>query len=837
MDNPCSAKLARDLMACMPWLIAMFLGWMPALIAAADDNVVSNPGFENGLANWRELWNQEAGSGEVSLDSQNMHSGRNAVHIEHHGAQDWNLEPAVRAAVQEGDVYEWTVWLKRNPANHGRVAICASIWGRDGKVRDWFFSEQTPSPTADWQLVRTWLVAPPGAGELQPRIVGSGAADLWVDDAALVKKYNLPARRAETKRETPTLANRVLAVSVNPDDASISVLDRRNRQRYAPLPTGATLVTDLAATGNEIRCKFFCFPNDLLINAVIRLEPDRPEFTVELSAEGELRQPLRYPAPFAVRDHDYLVVPLNEGISYPVNDTGVELMRLPAYSGHGLCMAFYGDTDGGSGYMNIIETPDDAAVRLMRHDGKLNLAPEWDAQRGQFGYTRRLRYVFFDQGGHVAMAKRYREYAKQIGLFKTLEQKRQENPNVDKLVGAVNVWCWAGDAPGMVKEMQAAGIQRILWSNGEPPDDIRKLNSLGALTSRYDIYQDIMDPKLYPLLKENSPFWIAEAWPDGVMHNETGNFVKGWEIEGKDGKMYPCGALSDVLAPDYAKQRIAGDLKTRPFNCRFIDTTTASPWREDYSPAHPMTRSDSKRWKMELLRLVSQDFKLVTGSETGHDAAAPYVDYFEGMMSLAPYRVPDSGRAMMKIWHEAPPDVAKYQLGEAYRLPLWELVYHDCVVSYWYWGDYNNKLPSLWEKRDLFNMLYGTPPMFMFDRKLWNENRDRFARSYRNICPLVREVGYSEMVDHRFLTADHAVQQTVFADGTTVTVNFGDTPYQPANGDPPIAPLSAVRAKDAVRAKVAKGTQRTLSLFNYKTLGVILEPVHNLQAPEDSPQP
>ncbi len=36
-----------------------------------------------------------------------------------------------------------------------------------------------------------------------------------------------------------------------------------------------------------------------------------------------------------------------------------------------------------------------------------------------------------------------------------------------------------------------------------------------------------------------------------------------------------------------------------------------------------------------------------------------------------------------------------------YRLLLWELVYHDCVVAQWYWGDYNNKLPAVWDRRDL----------------------------------------------------------------------------------------------------------------------------------------
>jgi hypothetical protein len=158
------------------------------------------------------------------------------------------------------------------------------------------------------------------------------------------------------------------------------------------------------------------------------------------------------------------------------------------------------------------------------------------------------------------------------------------------------------------------------------------------------------------------------------------------------------------------------------------------------------------------------------------------VDYFEGMLSLGPYRVPDSGRDMARIWTEVPERVAKFQLGHRYRLPLWELVYHDCVVAQWYWGDYNNKLPSLWDKRDLFNVLYGTPPMFMFDRAFWQQHQARFVQSYQNTCPYVRAAGYSEMTDHRFLTPERDVQQTVFANGLTVTVNFGEKPYQLPSG-------------------------------------------------------
>lgn len=62
-----------------------------------------------------------------------------------------------------------------------------------------------------------------------------------------------------------------------------------------------------------------------------------------------------------------------------------------------------------------------------------------------------------------------------------------------------------------------------------------------------------------------------------------------------------------------------------------------------------MTRTESRRHKMELLRLVSEEFNLVCGSETGHEASVPFCDFFEGMLSLGPYRVADAGRNMWRV--------------------------------------------------------------------------------------------------------------------------------------------------------------------------------------------
>ena len=758
---------------------------LPAAAAAAEAPAafaVANGGFEAGLAGWKPLFTREPQTGQAESDRDQFHAGSGAAKITHTGQADWSFETNAQLPVVPGDLIELNAWVKID--GPGGVTLAASTWGADRKVVSWSFGARPAGAAPAWQAIQTRFVVPPGVTAIQPRFLGGGKLVAWIDDVSIAKKENVFARRPKNFPAELRLGNAALELTLHTADGTFDVLDRRARRRWTQRRLNHDTVLKTATlTGDGLDLALFHAASGLDVSARIQLDADRPEFTVTLRAKGALPAALVYPQPFAGEAGDSLIVPLNEGISYPVDDPTIPSMRLIAYGGHGICMAFWGLTDGDKGQMAILETPDDASIRLDRIEQKLAVTPVWEAQRGQFGDERRVRYAFFAHGGHVAMAKRYRAYAQQLGLLKTLEEKRRANPNVDRLLGAVNVWCWDQDALSIARELQAAGIQRILWSNRQNPAALTALNHLGILTSRYDIYQDVMDPAHFPRLRSVHADWPTAAWPKDLIVDAAGQPIKGWGVAATDGTLLDCGVICDRRALDYARARIPAELATHPYLGRFIDTTTAAPWHECYDPAHPMTRTQSKEAKMALLRYVSEDNHLVTGGETGHDAAVPYLHFFEGMMSLGPYRVPDSGRRMQEIWTEVPERVAKFQVGHAYRLPLWELVFHDCTVSYWYWGDYNNKLPALWDKRDLFNVLYGVPPMFMFDRKFWDANRERFGQSYRNTCPIVREVATAEMTDHRFLTPNRDVQETAYANGITVTVNFGETPHRLADGE------------------------------------------------------
>ncbi|KAH0791529.1 Carbohydrate binding domain-containing protein [Histomonas meleagridis] len=119
---------------------------------------------------------------------------------------------------------------------------------------------------------------------------------------------------------------------------------------------------------------------------------------------------------------------------------------------------------------------------------------------------------------------------------------------------------------------------------------------------------------------------------------------------------------------------------------------------------HPITHLQSMTSRIELLKYFHENEHglLVTGSEDGKDYSIPYCYYFEGMMSPGSFMT-YSG---LSYYHEDIPWIqSRSMLNESLRVPLFELAFHDCVVSYWYWGDHNSKLIPLW----YYSFLYVVP--------------------------------------------------------------------------------------------------------------------------------
>lgn len=565
-----------------------------------------------------------------------------------------------------------------------------------------------------------------------------------------------------------TLKTDSLKVEICEDGSAFSVTDLRTGRTWRPV-------------GNMLR-------KDSRLQLEYELNGDEIVVSIASSADDAMPWMTYSPAPLDVRKDDWLIVPRGEGLRYPVNEDNPGLICGWTWQtgSAGLVMPFSGVAESrgeGAGYMIVVDTPDDGGLYYARTrlgERLWTMSPVWTNVRGKFGYVRRVRYIFFPSGGYVSMAKRYREIALRQGLVKTLAEKAKSRPNVAKLAGAADIWWWdRGDRAKVAEELRTAGMNRLLFCNVQSftSNEVKRIAKMpDVLVGRYDIYQDVYRPEIVSALNAKPTAWLPgrDAWPhDCVWSNRTADsWIAGWKVRTRDGRLMPCAVMCDLCAPLYMEKYVSSDLKTHPYTARFIDTTTTVPLRECENPLHPMTRTECRNARVKLLQTVQTRWNLVTGSEVGASWAVPYCDYFEGMLSPGNYRIKNAGRDVQVPCNEWPDHVERYGLNPKYRIPLWELVFHDCVQSTWFWGDYNNKMPELWKRRDLFNALWGTMPMYIMDKDRWASDRDRFVSSFRLVSPIQRDTAMHEMTSHRTLSDDFNVQRSEFADGTSVTVDF-----------------------------------------------------------------
>lgn len=702
---------------------------------------------------------------------------------------DYSISVSDAIEVTEGQTYIFSIDAK---LIEGKITPCFLLEDKDKNVIDWVSGYRDSSNSDKVSTIISLVTVPKNVAFITPRIVGSMNTQCVITNPIFIS-FN----KKDVNRKT-NLENEILSVSFSSETNSFTVTDKRlnkTREQYPTELSSFIYLENKLVKENDIQKQVYSIldiaDNRLMVFSY-QLVNDRVLCSLKLDENSKntvMSDVLYFPSSFKHDENEYLVLPINEGMRFNATDQDMPLQDLVAFSGHGICMPFWGSTNGQDAYITIVETPDDCALHLSRTDKINTCSPGWYAQKGVFQDERRWQYVFINDGDHNEIAKEYREYAKEKGLVKTFEQKKIERgqkaaKNIDALLGSANIWSWDNSAYNLAKKITDSGITRIIWSNGLPAEEIDKLNTLNnslniddkpitVLTSTYDIYQDVMNPKNFSKIQYTSNQWPTEAYPSDINLEKNGTFTQAWGIEKKNGEgMIYCVSICDAQAPLYARKRIENELLTKSYGSRFIDTVTASALRECYSLDHPMNRTQSRESRYELLSVVSLENSLVCGSETGMDFCVPVCDYFEGMLSLGQYRVEDAGRQMQKIYTTVPSQITDFQVNEERRLPLWELVYHDCCVAMWYWGDYNNKIPLVWDKRDLFNALYATPPMYMFTESMFDAQRDQFVSSWLKIEEILQLTKGEEMVSFEYVDGIINKQKTVFANGVQVIVDF-----------------------------------------------------------------
>ncbi len=599
--------------------------------------------------------------------------------------------------------------------------------------------------------------------------------------------------------KTWTLSNQALKVDFDDKAVLFNLTDKRSGKTWEQLPLKEKItVENVIQQGNKLNLKLsgkYNLDIEVVLNGESALE-------FSISGESNLKiDEFEFPAAFKTPDKShYLLMTDGEGLLLPADDKDYPMSKgITYYTGGGLAMAWMGMVDSNleTGYMAILETPYDAGLRTRREDGLISFSPVWLPSMQKFGYTRKVTYHFFDKGGYVTQAKTYREYIWEKNGIISLAEKQKRFPAMEKMLGGVHIYVWdKARNVEFAKELKSSGIDKalFLWdANHTPYPETgfdNQLKELGYATGGYELFTDLKT-------RDTAFYEYDFTGPMRFAHTVYPGKFNQLAARKSDGSTYfnQFGTTScpEAVRPEIHR-KMEAKLKEFPHETYFLDVYQANGVFECYSLEHPLTREQFCEAVIENHKIMEDKYNQYIGGEWGAEYVNAHVAYVHGMMTLQRtwwgsgiekkgtiYYTGDwrsNPRPTQMIGTRVANDTyLKYSINEYTRIPLYELVYHDAVVTSWRWEDGNHHTPEIWWKKDLFNVLYGSAPLWNLDRERWEEYKFTFIESYQKVIPWLEQIASDEMVSHRFVTPNHKVQESVFSSGKKVVVNFGESDF------------------------------------------------------------
>jgi hypothetical protein len=314
----------------------------------------------------------------------------------------------------------------------------------------------------------------------------------------------------------------------------------------------------------------------------------------------------------------------------------------------------------------------------------------------------RLQIRLLGKASFGDVGRVYRAVAKQKGYLVTWQEKLRELPRRELLFGASNVKLWTCLNRRMNEASTAEESVRVEWTFDQAAQiaehlkkDLqidRVLFTLGGWTNGgYDCrHPDIMpaapecggNQALAECARRVADLGYTLCLHDNYqdMYHDARSFGEQWLMKDRQGKprmggrwlggraWLTCSPKALQLAQ--RQQNLPEVARVIAPGAYFIDTTYAVDLQECFDPKHPLTRADDLHWKQELSHYARGHFGIF-GSECGREWAIPCSDFFEGLSGV-------SGA------HYHNPDLLD-RLG-ATPLPIFEMVYHDCIQIYGKYG-------------------------------------------------------------------------------------------------------------------------------------------------------
>ncbi|ESQ86735.1 glycoside hydrolase [Asticcacaulis benevestitus] len=400
--------------------------------------------------------------------------------------------------------------------------------------------------------------------------------------------------------------------------------------------------------------------------------------------------------------------------------------------------------------------------------------------------------VHLGQPDPLAPAHFYRDYLKRHGRLQTFADKKV--PDLDRLFGAPHAYVW-GDGRDLVflDELKALGIHKLVISYDQDPKTgkylvqpayLKKAHALGYLAGPYDAFDNGQPDAMADM---PAAMWGPDLYPSGCLRDAKGAIVPGFANRGCQMSSQAIANHSGGFVPAkrYADHIEAGASQV------FIDVDAFGTFYDDFSPDHRMTKAQDRNNRLARMGMGIKTFGLVQGSENVTAWSSGVTHYTHGtgqahMIAVWPilndtrfkgYWPPE--RPPIYFGHFTPtPEEARGLFGPADRLPLFEAVYHDDVVAVDRWEFGLTRVMGAEKSRYARALLYGIPTMWNLDRRelktygAWlKAAHDDFQAVHGVSAPVA-------LTQFEWLSDNRLVQRVQFADGRTVTANFGDSVWK-----------------------------------------------------------
>jgi hypothetical protein len=591
------------------------------------------------------------------------------------------------------------------------------------------------------------------------------------------------------KSNISTIENSYMKLEYNDVLNSFTIVNKTNGRVYKTEPLGSYDVVDISIvnpTEMVIKKKYKEEHRNITISARLTLEDRRIRGELLSDKNSKLYKPIIFPGPFTgTEENQHFAIPYAEGIYVPASkksDFGNFLLW-----GHKATMPFVGMTDSQSGIMITSDSPADTAVNFVKPKGSSVYCMELMhfPEKERLGYKRVFYIDLINYDGYNEMAKIYRKHL-EINTpsdLVSLKQKAELNKNVEKLIGSVDLWLGPEDMKTnkIIDELKMSGVNKVLlnfqygwkvYEEEKRPEVIKYAADNGMIPSRYDNFSDIFEPKV----EKSSPRYRTEGFDQRVIRDKKGNPIEGYTTYYDNNRITGFRVNTQYAIRD-AQEYLSADLKENNYLGRFVDVAVSCSLYEDFSDIHPMTKRQDLTLRQELLKKISYDYNMITGTEETRHWAIPFTHYSEGTLTIA--QPSGAGEDWRKPTDNPGNLYIKYTVNPTVRIPLKSLVYHDCHISGWYTGDSVSKVTEYWRTKDLITVLYGGMNLvFPRDYSFWEKNKDNFLRSIKISGWVLEQTGYETMQRHDFLTKDRLVQRTQFSGGIRVIANFSDKPYK-----------------------------------------------------------